>query len=81
MQKFIVEVEEKIEKKMAQQNKRQIMEVHRCLNAFELRVLTWIDPTIDLMTLMACVTSLRVDMNSNIGYPVARAYVLIRRAC
>ena len=64
MQKSIAEIEEKIEKKIAQPTERHIMEVHQRLDAFELRVLAWPAPTIDLTTLQAVVASLRADIDS-----------------
>ena len=52
---------------MAQQTEMQIMEVHQRLDAFELRVLAWTTPTLDLTTLQAAVESLRADMDAILG--------------
>ena len=39
MKRSIAKAEERMERKMAQHTERKIMEVHQCLDAFELRVL------------------------------------------
>ena len=39
MSRSIAEAEEHMDRKMAQHTERKIMEVHQCLDAFELRVL------------------------------------------
>ena len=62
MQRSISEADEQIERKMAQHTKRNIVEVHQHLDAFEMGVLTQPDPTLDLMTLQAVVDSLRSDL-------------------
>ena len=64
MQKSITEAEERIEKKMAPQTKRQIMQVHQHLNVFELRVLARPAPSLDLTTLQVVVASLRENMDA-----------------
>ena len=51
MQTSIAEAEDQIEKKISVQTERKIMAVHQHFDAFELRVLAWPAPTIDLMTL------------------------------
>ena len=49
---------------MAQYTERKIMEVHPCLNAFELWVLTRPGPRVDVMTLQAGVESLRAELDT-----------------
>ena len=51
MPKSIVDVEDQIEKKLAQQMERKILVVHPRLDVFELQVLTRPTPTIYLTTL------------------------------
>ena len=58
MPKSIVNTEDQIEKKLAQQMERKIQAVHPRLDAFELRVLTRPTPTIDLTILQEFMASL-----------------------
>ena len=51
MQKSITESEERLERKMVQYTERKIDEVHLRLDAFELRVLAWPAPPVDVLTL------------------------------
>lgn len=48
MEKSTAEAEDRIEKKVAQQTKKNIQAVHQRLYSFELCVLACITPTIDL---------------------------------
>ena len=61
MQRSIAEAEERLEMKMVQHTKRKVMEVHRRLDAFELRVLARADPTVAVTSLQVVVESLRED--------------------
>ena len=63
LQRSIVEVEERIERKMAQHIERMIYEVHQRLDAFELLVLARQAPMVDVSTLQAAVESLREDID------------------
>lgn len=69
IQGSIVEVDDQLEKKIFEHTEKKIMAVLLRLDAFELRVLTWKTPTIDLMTLQDFVASLRADMDAivNVG--------------
>ncbi|TMW83440.1 hypothetical protein EJD97_001678 [Solanum chilense] len=49
-------------RKMVQHTERKIAEVHQRLDVFELRVLAWPDPPVDVSTLQAAVDSLRADI-------------------
>ena len=60
----IDEAADRIEKKMSQWTEWQIMEVHQHLDTFELRLLAWPAPTVDLKTLQVVVASLRVDIDA-----------------
>lgn len=64
MQGSIVEVDDQLENKIFEHTEKKIMAVLLHLDAFELRVLTWKIPTIDLMTLQDFVASLRADMDA-----------------
>ena len=48
---------------MAQHTERKIIEVHQRLDAFELRVLAWKSPLVDVSTLQPAVESLRADID------------------
>ena len=63
MQKSIAKAEDRIKKKVAQQTKWKIQEVHQHLHVFELRVLARPTPTTDLTTPQEAVASLRADMD------------------
>ncbi|XP_025884999.2 uncharacterized protein [Solanum lycopersicum] len=63
MQRSIAEVEDRIEKKIAQQTERKILALHQRLDAFEFRVLARPAHTIDLTNLQATVASLRADVD------------------
>ena len=52
------------EARMARKMQRKIAEVHRRLDAFELRVLARPDPPVDVSTLQAAVDSLRADIDT-----------------
>ena len=64
MQRSIIEAEKRLEWKMVQYTERKIAEVHRCLDAFELRVLARPAHPVDVSTLQAAVDNLRayIDM-------------------
>ena len=64
MQKSIAEEEETIEKNMAWWTERQNMEVIQHLDAFELRVLAWKTPIVDLTTLQDVVASMIQNMDT-----------------
>ena len=64
MQKSITESEECLERKMRQFTERKIAEVNQCLDAFELRVLAWLAPPVDVSTLQVVVYSLRADIDT-----------------
>ena len=64
MQKSINESEERLERKMVQYIERKIAEVHQRLDAFELRVLAWPAPPLDVSTLQVAVESLRADIDT-----------------
>ena len=64
MQKAITESEERLERKMVQYTERKIVEVHQCLDAFELRVLAQPAPPVDVSTLQAAVDNLRADIDT-----------------
>ena len=64
MQRSIVEVEEHMERKMARHRERKIMEVHQHMDTFELHVLDWTYPSVDVSTLHAAVESLRADLDT-----------------
>lgn len=51
MQKSIAEVEDRIKKQVAKSVEQQIQVVHKCLDAFELRVLSRQTPTTNLNTI------------------------------
>ena len=51
MQRSIAEREECLERLMIQHTKRNIVEVHQCLDAFDLRVLAQPAPKVDVLTL------------------------------
>ena len=63
MQRSITEAEERLERKMVQHTERMITEVHQLLDAFELRVLAWPAPQVDVSTLQAVVESLQIDID------------------
>ena len=48
MQRSITEAEERLERKMVQYTEWKIAEVHQRLDAFELRVLAWPAPLVDV---------------------------------
>ena len=64
MQRSFTETEEHLERKMVQYTERKIAKVHQCLDAFELRVLAWPAPPLDVSTLQAAVDSLRADIDT-----------------
>ena len=64
IQGSIVEVDDQLEKKIFEHTEKKIMAVLLRLDAFELRVLTWKTPTIDLTTLQDVVASLRADVDA-----------------
>ena len=49
---------------MVQYSERKIVEVHQPLDAFELRVLSWTTPPVDVSNLQAAVDSLRADIDT-----------------
>ena len=63
MQRFITEVEERLEWRMVQHTERKIAEVHQHLDAFELPVLARPAPSVDVSTLQAAVDSLHADID------------------
>ena len=71
MQRSIIEAEERLERKMVQHTERKIAEVHQRLDAFELRVLAWTAPQVDMSTLQVAVESLRpnIDMILEVRVP------------
>ena len=48
---------------MVQHTERKIVEVHQCLEYFELWVLACLSPQVDMSTLQAAVESLRADID------------------
>ena len=48
---------------MVQHTERKIVEVHQCLEYFELWVLVYLSPQVDMSTLQAAVESLRADID------------------
>ena len=64
MQRSITEAEEPLERKMVQYTEQKIAEVHRRLDAFELRVLAQPAHTVDVSTLQDAVDSLRADIDT-----------------
>ena len=75
MQRSIIEAEERLERKMVQHTERKIAEVHQRLDAFELRVLAWTAPQVDMSTLQVAVESLRpnIDMILEARVPESEA--------
>ena len=63
MQRSITEAEEHLERKMVQHTERKIVEVHQRLDAFELQVLDWPSPPVDVSTLQVAVDNLRTDID------------------
>ena len=63
MQRFITEVEERLEWRMVQHTDRKIAEVHQRLDAFELRVLARPALPVDLSILQAAVDNLCADID------------------
>ena len=63
MQRSITEEEERLEWKMVQLTERKIAEVHKRLDAFELWVLAWSAPQVDVSTLQAAVDILCPDID------------------
>ena len=63
MQRPNAEAEECLERKMVQHTERKIAEVHQRLDAFELRVLAWTAPQVDMSTLQVAVESLRPNID------------------
>lgn len=63
-QKSIAKAEDLIKKRVAQQTEKNISMVHKCVNAFELRVLSRPTPTIDLTALQEDVQNLWADGDS-----------------
>ena len=63
MQRSIVEAEERVEQRMVQHTERKIAEVHQCLAAFDLRVLSLPSRPMDVSTLQAAVGSLCTDID------------------
>ena len=55
MQRSITEAEKRMEHKMAYNIERKIAKVHKCLDAFELRVLARPAPLVGVSTLQAAV--------------------------
>ena len=53
MQRSIAEAEECLERRMVQHKKRKIPEVHQRLDTFELRVIAWPSPQVDVLTFKA----------------------------
>uniref|UniRef100_M1DVC6 Integrase core domain containing protein n=1 Tax=Solanum tuberosum TaxID=4113 RepID=M1DVC6_SOLTU len=66
MQKSIAQFEARVEKRVA---KQQIHIVHKCLNAFELRVLARPAPDTDLSSIRAELASLRADVDAILEIP------------
>ena len=64
MQRYIVQAEQRLERKIAQHIERKVMEVHQRLDSFELRVLARPAPTVDVMFLEDIVESLRDDLDT-----------------
>ena len=64
MKKSITESEERLELKIVQFTERKIAEVHQCLDAFELRVLAYPAPLVDVSTLLSAVDSLRAVIDT-----------------
>ena len=60
---------------MAQHTKRKVMDVHQCLDAFELRVLARPAPIVDVTALQAAVEILREDLDT-----ILEARVLVSEA-
>ena len=60
---------------MVQYTERKIAKVHQCLDAFELRVLAWPAPPLDVSTLQVAVESLRADIDTILeaGVPESEA--------
>ena len=63
MQKSIIELSERLERKIVLCTERMIAEVHQWLDAFELRVLARSAPPVDVSTFQAAVDSLRPDID------------------
>uniref|UniRef100_M1A7F0 Integrase core domain containing protein n=1 Tax=Solanum tuberosum TaxID=4113 RepID=M1A7F0_SOLTU len=70
MQKSIAESEARIEKRVAKQTEQQIQVVHKCLDAFELRVLARPVPNTDLSSICAELASLRAGVDAILEIPV-----------
>ena len=64
MQRSITEAEERLDRKMVKHTEQKIAEVHQHFDAFELRVLAWPAPLVDVSTLQTAVDSLRADIDT-----------------
>ena len=78
MQRSITEVEKQMDNNMAQHTERKIMEVQQCLDAFELWVLAWTSPTVELTTLQDFMESLRGDLVSLLKSRVHESNALLQ---
>ena len=52
-----------MERKMSNHTERKSMEVHQCLDAFELRLLAQPAPPVNVSTLQAAIESLRANLD------------------
>lgn len=66
MQKSIAEVEDRIKKQVAKSVEQQIQVVHKCLDAFELRVLSRQTPTTNLNTIQADFAILQANIGASL---------------
>ena len=64
MHSFIDEAEERLERKIAQHTGRKVMEVHQCLDNFEMWVLTRPAPIVSVTSLQAAMESVRVVLDT-----------------
>uniref|UniRef100_M1E166 Integrase core domain containing protein n=1 Tax=Solanum tuberosum TaxID=4113 RepID=M1E166_SOLTU len=69
MRKLIAESKERVEKRMEAKMNQKVQEVHKRLDAFELRVIERPTPTTDMSSLRTKLTSLRSDVDAILATP------------
>lgn len=70
IQRYIAEVEERLERKMGQHNKRKVMDVQHQLDTFELWFIARPAPIVDVTAPQAALESLRSDLDTILEAPL-----------
>uniref|UniRef100_M1DHZ2 Integrase core domain containing protein n=1 Tax=Solanum tuberosum TaxID=4113 RepID=M1DHZ2_SOLTU len=79
MRKFIVEYEERVEKRMEAKTNQKVQAVHKRLDAFELRVLERPAPTTDMSFFGTKLASLQDDVDDILATPAVRGTNLVTK--